>query len=64
MGDTRRHAYELVARLVVGHAEALAPSGATGREFVVEFRTRYPRHVAFRRELDSLCASSPAVGRP
>jgi hypothetical protein len=26
--------------------------------------TRYPRHVAFRRELDRLCASSPAVGRP
>lgn len=27
VGGTRRHAYELVARLVVGHAEALATAG-------------------------------------
>jgi hypothetical protein len=63
VGGTRRHAYELVARLVVGHAEALASCGINGKEFVADFRVRYPRHVAFRRELDRLCAGSPALGR-
>lgn len=63
VGGSRCHAYELVARLVVGQAEALASSGADGKEFVAGFRARYPRHVAFRRELDRLCAASPALGR-
>lgn len=63
VGGSRRHAYELVARLVAGHAEALASCDADGREFVAGFRARYPRHVAFRRELDRLCAGSPALGR-
>ena len=52
---------ELVARLVVGHAEALASCGEPRKEFVAGFRAQYPRHVAFRRELDRLCASSPGL---
>lgn len=63
VGGSRRHACELVARLVVGHAEALASCGVHGKEFVAGFRARYPRHVAFRRELDTLYSSSPALGR-
>lgn len=63
VGGTRRHAYELVARLVVGHAEALATAGAAGREFVVRFRAGYPRHVAFRRDLDRLSAGSPILAQ-
>lgn len=63
VGGGRRHAYELVARLVVGHAEALAACGTDGRQFAAGFRARYPRHVAFRGELDGLCVNSPSIGR-
>lgn len=61
-----RNAYGRVASLVVACAEALvlvcgAPEGSA---FVAEIRARYPRHYAFRDELDRATRRSPLLPSP
>ncbi len=61
----RRHAYELVARLTVACGEALAiMQGRVGALFVDAARAKYPRHVAFRAQLDRACRDSPLLPTP
>jgi Arc/MetJ-type ribon-helix-helix transcriptional regulator len=61
-----RRAYERAATFVVACAEALAlargvPDGAA---VVTEIRSRYPRHYAFRDELDRVTRRSPLLPPP
>jgi len=66
VGAKYRGAYERVARLVIACAEALAlGTGASdGAAFVAEIRSRYPRHYAFRAELDGATRASPLLPAP
>lgn len=59
-------AYQRVAVLAVAYAEALALAAdqAAGAAFVTATRSRYPRHVAFRDELDRATATSPLLPAP
>lgn len=61
-----RHAYGRVASLVAACAEAivLARDPAAGGGFVAEMRARYPRHSAFREELDRAVRRSPLLPAP
>jgi tetratricopeptide (TPR) repeat protein len=61
-----RGAYERVAGLVVACAEAvtLALGGPKGSAFVADIRGRYPRHHAFRNELDRATRRSPLLPPP
>lgn len=61
-----RGAYQRAAALLVACAEALALAGrqAAAAELVTTVRDRYPRHVAFRRELDQATRSSPLLPAP
>jgi hypothetical protein len=66
VGNKHRGAYQRVAVLAVAYAEALvlAEDQAAGAAFVTATRSRYPRHVAFRDELDRATAASPLLPTP
>jgi hypothetical protein len=66
VGNKHRGAYQRVAVLAVAYAEAqaLAADQAAGAAFVSATRSRYPRHVAFRDELDRATAASPLLPAP
>ena len=55
-----RGAYARAACLAFAHAETLAALGreAHARAYLADVRARYPRHVAFRGELDTAAATS------
>lgn len=55
-----RHSYARAASLAFAHAEVLSTIGRTGdaHAYVADVRTRFPRHVAFRRELDAAARTS------
>ncbi|MEU1600016.1 hypothetical protein ABZ468_46370 [Streptomyces sp. NPDC005708] len=57
----QRSRYRQAATLVVATAEALACAGGHGPAHVEAVRSRYPRHSAFRRELDRALANSPSL---
>ena len=61
-----RGAYARVAELAAACAETLTLSKDTpvGEAFLGQVRTRYPRHVAFRRELDLAVRSSSLLSLP
>ena len=61
-----RGAYERAARLAVscGEAIALARDRDRGFAFVIEARERFPRHHAFRSELDRATEASPYLPAP
>jgi hypothetical protein len=56
-----RRAYGQVAGLVVAAAEALYLRGDPGADLMAATRSRYPRHTAFRHELDRAAQASPLV---
>jgi hypothetical protein len=66
VSNKHRGAYQRVAVLTVAYAEALALAGdqAAAATFLTEIRGRYPRHVAFRDELDRATATSPLLPAP
>jgi hypothetical protein len=66
VSNKHRGAYQRVAVLAVAYAEALALVGdqAAGAAFLTGTRDRYPRHVAFRDELDRATAASPLLPAP
>ncbi len=66
VGNKHRGAYQRVAVLAVAYAEALALAAdqAAGAAFITATRSRYPRHVAFRDELDRASAASPLLPAP
>ncbi|MHB8509297.1 MAG: hypothetical protein ACYDGR_11710 [Candidatus Dormibacteria bacterium] len=53
LGATQRHSYQRVARYVAACGAAIAINGGSGDEFVAGIVASYPRHVAFRRELEN-----------
>ncbi|MBN1174715.1 MAG: hypothetical protein JXA67_21320 [Micromonosporaceae bacterium] len=63
VSNKHRGAYQRVAVLAVAYAESLTldgdPSGATA--YIAGVRARYPRHTAFRAELDRATAASPLL---
>jgi hypothetical protein len=62
VGGQQRAFYDRAARLAVACGEALSiadPGGSA--DFAAAVRARYPRHVAFRRELDAVRAASPVA---
>jgi len=61
-----RGSYERAARLAVacGEAIALASNRDSGFAFVLEARERFPRHHAFRSELDRATEASPYLPPP
>jgi hypothetical protein len=63
VGNKHRRAYARVASLVVAHAEALAVAGkaSDGRAYVTGIREKYPRHTAFRSELDTAVSTSTLI---
>jgi hypothetical protein len=66
VGGKHRGAYQRVAVLAVAYAEALAlaEDQAAGAAHVAAVRGRYPRHVAFRDELDRATATSALLPAP
>jgi hypothetical protein len=62
VGNQRRGAYGRAAALIVAYAETVDLAAGGGRPaalaYVDVFRDRYPRHSAFRRELDASLARS------
>lgn len=61
-----RRAYDRVALLVAACGEALEMAEGRGRgtAFAAEVRARYPRHTAFRSELDRATRGSPLMPDP
>lgn len=57
----RRGRYAEATRLAAAVAEALAPAGhpGAGAQFLAALRTDFPRHTAFRRELDTATKDQP-----
>ncbi len=55
-----RDAYSRAASLAFAHAEALAGVGRTAqaRDYLAAVRARFPRHTAFRGELDAAATTS------
>jgi hypothetical protein len=66
VGNKYRGAYQRVAVLAVAHAEALTLAGDPSRAtaYVTGVRGHYPRHVAFRTELDRATRESPLLAVP
>ena len=66
VSNKHRGTYQQVAVLAVAYAEALTLSGdpSGGAAFVTGIRGRYPRHVAFRTELDRATGESPLLPGP
>lgn len=66
VGGKHRGAYQRVAVLAIAYAEALtlAEDPASGAAFITGTRARYPRHVAFRDELDRATSKSPLLPAP
>lgn len=66
VGGQRRNQYGAAARLIACAAEAvaLAESPDSGTRLVARRRDRYPRHVAFRRELELAVKKTPLVRPP
>ncbi|WP_238010354.1 hypothetical protein KZZ52_53790 [Dactylosporangium sp. AC04546] len=66
VGNKHRGAYQRVAALGVAYAEALALAAdqAAGAAFITATRSRHPRHVAFRDELDRATAASSLLPAP
>jgi hypothetical protein len=58
--NKHRKAYARVASLAVAHAEALAVAGkaSDGHAYLTGIREKYPRHTAFRSELDTAVSTS------
>ncbi|MGH4022319.1 MAG: hypothetical protein ACRDT0_24405, partial [Pseudonocardiaceae bacterium] len=63
VGGKHSSSYRRVAELAACCAEAvtLAAGASAGRNYVDALHARYPRHVAFRRELRSAVAESPLL---
>ena len=63
VSNTYRGTYERAARLAVAVGETMALRGEelSGIDFVLSIRTAYPRHIAFRKELDELIERSPYI---
>jgi hypothetical protein len=63
VGNKHRGAYQRVAVLAVAYAEALTLAGDPSRAtaYITGVRDRYPRHVAFRTELDRATRESPLL---
>jgi tetratricopeptide (TPR) repeat protein len=61
-----RRAYARAASLAFAHAETLAAIGrpADAHTYLAEVRARFPRHVAFRAELDAAARTSTLTIRP
>jgi hypothetical protein len=61
-----RGAYARVAELAAACAETLAlrQDATAGEAFLAQVRARYPRHVAFRRELDTAIRASSLLPAP
>lgn len=63
VGAQHRGAYDRAARLICACAEALSlhagDDAQVGGAFVADAHRRWPRHSAFRRELDAAAAASP-----
>lgn len=57
----QRGAYARVAMLVVAAAESLMQRGGSGANLIAETLSRYPRHTAFRREVDEAVHASPLL---
>jgi hypothetical protein len=66
VSNKHRGAYQRVSVLAVAYAEALTLAGdpSGGAAFVAGVRGRYPRHVAFRTELDRATRESPLLPAP
>jgi tetratricopeptide (TPR) repeat protein len=60
VGGQQRRSYDRAARLATACAEALICAGED-RFYLESVRGAYPRHVAFRREVDTAQAKSPLV---
>ena len=59
VSNKHRGAYARAAALAFAHAEALAVhSPRSAGAFLADVRSRYPRHVAFRHELDAAAVNS------
>jgi hypothetical protein len=60
VSNKHRRAYARVASLAVAHAEALTFAGkaSDGHAYVTGIREKYPRHTAFRSELDTAVSTS------
>src|SRR5215470_1891491 len=59
VGNKHRSAYARAASLTVAYAEALIITGVgDGNAYIASMRQRYPRHTAFRAELDDATYSS------
>ena len=64
LGATHRRAYDRIARLTVAAGEAMtAFEDLHGDRFVAKVLAMYPRHTAFRRELENAWRRSPAIGQ-
>ncbi len=63
VGGKHRNHYGAAARLVVCAAEAVtvAEGADAGTRVIGQCRERYPRHVAFRRELKRAIARAPPI---
>jgi hypothetical protein len=65
VSDKNRSAYARAASLIVGYAETQIIMGTgNGRDYIAGMRQRYPRHTAFRAELDTATRASALAGRP
>lgn len=60
VSNKHRRANARVASLAVAHAEALAVAGnaSDGHAYLIGIREEYPRHTAFRSELDTAISTS------
>ena len=60
VSNKNREEYRRVAELVIAHAEALTIDGrgVQGASYIAGTRERYPRHSAFRAELDGAADES------
>ena len=56
----QRHSYERIARVAVAMGEAMAED-RQGERFVADLLASYPRHTAFRRELENAWRRSPVI---
>jgi len=67
VSNKNRGAYARAASLIVAYAEAQTITGTgtgNGHDYVAGMRQRYPRHTAFRAELDRATRASALAGQP
>ena len=60
VGNKYRHSYHKVAGLLVAMAETLANGGEKqeGMELIERYRSKYPRHSAFKSEVTRIVQTS------